>query len=44
LASGFRDSAVGFAFLAVSWITARYCHDIRRIPRPVRSRNRQVRS
>jgi hypothetical protein len=49
LASAFRDSAVGFigslfAFLAVSSITGRYCRDIRRIPRLVRSRNRQVRS
>ena len=45
LASAFRVNAVGligslFAFLAVSWITGRYCRDIRRIPRPVRSRNR----
>jgi hypothetical protein len=49
LASAFRDNAVGFAgslfaFLAVSWITGRYCRDIRRIPRPVGSRNPQVQS
>jgi hypothetical protein len=44
-ASALRGGAVGFigsvlAFLAVSWITGRYC----RIPRPVRPRKRQVRS
>jgi hypothetical protein len=46
-AGAFRDSAIGFlgsvlAFLAVSWVTERYCRDVSRTPRPMPTRDRQA--